>query len=139
MIHQVLLFPLETTPSNEDQPLYETVSNKLLVPAPDLLAQLKGYTSSDAFKCAIQNATPENEEKAWRTVLPTVDMLRSFYQYTSELRKSSYDSHIHIVLTTNLIYSEGRGQSSEALIGAMPRQYSIRATSWPHQGIGADL
>ncbi|KAI8340443.1 hypothetical protein BC941DRAFT_417251 [Chlamydoabsidia padenii] len=80
-------FDLEkTTPTNDDRPLHKAISTKLLVPAPVLLAQLKGYTSSDAFKSAIENATPENEEKAWQTVLPTVDMLRSFYHYTSELQ-----------------------------------------------------
>ncbi|CAO3592039.1 unnamed protein product [Absidia cylindrospora] len=78
----------KTTPSSEDRDIYEELSSKLLVPAPHLLAQLKGYSPSDTFKSAIENATTENEEMAWRTVLPTVEMLRSFYQYASELQNS---------------------------------------------------
>jgi hypothetical protein len=67
--------------------LYEELNAKLVTPTPQLLAQLKEYTPSDAFKAAIEHATPENEEKAWQTVLPTVEMLRTFHNYASELRK----------------------------------------------------
>ncbi|ORZ19602.1 hypothetical protein BCR42DRAFT_435458 [Absidia repens] len=80
-------FDIETaTPTNDDRELYEELSRKLVAPTPNLLEQLKGYTPSDAFKLAIENATPENEKRAWQTVLPTVEMLRSFHEYASELQ-----------------------------------------------------
>ncbi|KAI9303947.1 hypothetical protein BJ944DRAFT_267589 [Cunninghamella echinulata] len=80
-------FDIETsTPSAEDKALYDELFERLVSRTPTLLEQLKSYAPSDTFKAAIENATPENEEKAWQTVLPTVEMLRSFHQYASELQ-----------------------------------------------------
>ncbi|CAO3611442.1 unnamed protein product [Cunninghamella blakesleeana] len=80
-------FDIETsTPSAEDRALYDELYQRLVLSTPTLLEQLKSYAPSDAFKTAIENATPENEEKAWQTVLPTVDMLRAFHQYATELQ-----------------------------------------------------
>ncbi|KAI8074705.1 hypothetical protein BC940DRAFT_230821 [Gongronella butleri] len=74
------------TPSSEDRALYEDLHCKLVAPTPVLLGNLRGYTPSDVFKTAIENATHENEERAWNTVLPTVDMLRTFHAYSKELQ-----------------------------------------------------
>ncbi|KAI8336602.1 hypothetical protein BC941DRAFT_376424 [Chlamydoabsidia padenii] len=76
----------KTTPSNEDRKIYEELYAKLVAPTTQLLNQLKEYTPSDAVKAAIENASTENEEKAWQTLLPTIEMIRSFYQYASELQ-----------------------------------------------------
>ncbi|ORX57483.1 DUF1394-domain-containing protein [Hesseltinella vesiculosa] len=74
------------TPSSQDQSLYEDLHHTLVEPCPALLGQLKSYAPSDAFKTAIEQATPENEEKAWNAALPTVNMLRLFYSYSRQLQ-----------------------------------------------------
>lgn len=60
----------------------------LVQPNSSLLKSLKEYKpASDSIRNAIAQPTIENEDKAWNAVLPTVDMLRQFYHYSSELGK----------------------------------------------------
>lgn len=60
----------------------------LVQPNTTLLKSLKEYkAASDSIRKAIATPNAENEEIAWKAVLPTVDMLTAFYNYSSELGK----------------------------------------------------
>ncbi|KAI8144311.1 hypothetical protein BJV82DRAFT_609055 [Fennellomyces sp. T-0311] len=82
-------FDIENTiVSTEESHLYEELSALLVQPGPSLLASLRNYTSASAeVRTAIASPTPENEDIAWRAVLPIVDMLREFHDYSSDLRE----------------------------------------------------
>ncbi|CDH55283.1 protein fam49b isoform 1 [Lichtheimia corymbifera JMRC:FSU:9682] len=76
-------------PSAEESELYNQLSILLVQPAPDLLGSLRSYRSaSELIREAIASPTTENENRAWDAVLPTVDMLRDFYEYASELEEN---------------------------------------------------
>ncbi|KAI7849889.1 hypothetical protein BDC45DRAFT_263917 [Circinella umbellata] len=76
-------------PSPDEADLYNQLTVLLVQPAPSLLESLKNYRSaSDFIRDAIASPTPENEDKAWDAVSPTVDMLRDFYEYASELEEN---------------------------------------------------
>ncbi|KAI9496588.1 hypothetical protein BDB00DRAFT_758067 [Zychaea mexicana] len=77
-----------TTVSTEESQLYEELSALLVQPGPSLLTSLRNYTSaSTEVRTAIASPTQENEDIAWRAVLPIVDMLREIYGYSSDLRE----------------------------------------------------
>ncbi|KAI7871573.1 hypothetical protein BDF14DRAFT_1762477 [Spinellus fusiger] len=82
-------FDIETaTPSTDELSLYNQLSELLVQPGPRLLQVLGQYTSgSTLIRDAIATPNPENENKAWEAVLPTVDMLRDFYDYAGDLGK----------------------------------------------------
>lgn len=70
----------------------------LVQPAPDLLGSLRSYRSaSELIRETIASPTTENENRAWDAVLPTVDMLRDFYEYASELGKIKLINHFYFV------------------------------------------
>ncbi|KAI8083381.1 uncharacterized protein B0P05DRAFT_578686 [Gilbertella persicaria] len=76
------------TPSSEEMETYKQLYKMLVEPNPTLLAKLNNYKpASDLIRNAIANSSTENEDKAWKAVLPTVDMLRDFYSYSSELER----------------------------------------------------
>ncbi|KAI9315814.1 hypothetical protein BX666DRAFT_1878434 [Dichotomocladium elegans] len=76
-------------PSAEEADLYNHLSSLLVLPMPDLLKSLQAYRpASEMIRDAIAFPTPENENKAWDAVLPTVDMLRDFFEYASELEEN---------------------------------------------------
>ncbi|KAI8148379.1 hypothetical protein BJV82DRAFT_591917 [Fennellomyces sp. T-0311] len=76
-------------PSPEESELYNQLAALLVQPAPTLLGSLKQYRpASDLIRDAIASPTPDNEDKAWDAVLPTVDMLRDFYEYASEIEEN---------------------------------------------------
>ena len=82
---------IDAKPSPDEADLYNQLTALLVQPAPSLLESLKNYRSaSDFIRDAIASPTPENEDKAWDAVSPTVDMLRDFYEYASELGKYYY-------------------------------------------------
>ncbi|GAA5815522.1 hypothetical protein MFLAVUS_009034 [Mucor flavus] len=78
----------EATPLSEELGDYNQLLTLLVQPNSTLLKSLKEYKpASDCIRNAIAQPTAENEDKAWNAVLPTVDMLREFYNYSSELER----------------------------------------------------
>ncbi|KAI8384265.1 uncharacterized protein BYT42DRAFT_511694 [Radiomyces spectabilis] len=85
-----LNFDIENaTPSTDELQLYNQLTALLVKPGPALLASLKNYTSaSELIREAIATPNPENENRAWDAVLPTVDVLREFYDYAADLKEN---------------------------------------------------
>lgn len=69
--------------------IYNELYTLLVQPNAGLLKTLEQYNpASDYIRNAIATPNEENEDKAWNAVLPTVDMLREFYSFSSELGKN---------------------------------------------------
>jgi len=72
-------------PSEEEQQIYDEV-HKVLVNGPDILEHLFKYEGCEEFiRKAITTPGPETEEAAWNAVLPAVDQLLEFYQFSVAL------------------------------------------------------
>lgn len=55
---------------------------------PGILERLSGYQGCEEFiRKAITNPGPESEEEAWEAVLPAVDELKEFYDFSLELEE----------------------------------------------------
>ena len=58
----------------------------MLSRGPEILDQLKNYKGCEEFiRKAITTPNAENEEEAWKAVLPAVDKLQGFFDFASEL------------------------------------------------------
>ncbi|KAI8369125.1 hypothetical protein EDC96DRAFT_503933 [Choanephora cucurbitarum] len=76
------------SPSTEEKAIYNELYNILVEPNSRLLEKLGQYRpASEPIRHAIASPSNENEDKAWNAVLPTVEMLREFYSYSSELER----------------------------------------------------
>ncbi|KAI8370011.1 hypothetical protein BD560DRAFT_370500 [Blakeslea trispora] len=76
------------SPSTEERAIYTELYNILVEPNSRLLERLRQYSpASEQIRHAIASPSSENEDKAWNAVLPTVEMLREFYSYSSELER----------------------------------------------------
>jgi len=74
-------------PSDEEQELHSTVAN-VLNKSPQILDKLLKYTGCEEFiRKAISNPGPETEDAAWEAVLPAVDQLQQFYDFSIELEQ----------------------------------------------------
>jgi hypothetical protein len=74
-------------PSDEEQELHTTVAD-VLNKSPQILDKLLKYTGCEEFiRKAITNPGPETEDAAWEAVLPAVDQLQQFYDYSMELEQ----------------------------------------------------
>jgi hypothetical protein len=72
-------------PSDEEQEIYDVVA-KVLNEVPDILARLKDYKGcEDSIRRAITTPNEANEQMAWDAVLPAVEQLKEFYEFSSEL------------------------------------------------------
>jgi len=73
-------------PSSEDEKLvYETVA-AVLVKGPSILEKLKSYAGcEEAIRKAITTPGAETEEAAWNAVVPAVEQLKEFYDFSLEL------------------------------------------------------
>lgn len=81
-----MLCKIDARPSSEELGIYNQLHALLVQPNSNLLKILKEYKpASDEIRNAIATPNQENEDKAWNTILPTVDALREFYSYSSEL------------------------------------------------------
>lgn len=80
-------FDIETaTPTTEELEIYTELHGLLIDPRANLLSSFKRYEpASDAIRDAIASPSSDNEDKAWEAVIPTVNMLRTFYGYSSDL------------------------------------------------------
>jgi len=72
-------------PVEEEQELHATVAD-VLNKSPQILDRLLKYTGCEEFiRKAITNPGPESEDAAWEAVLPAVDQLQQFYDFSIEL------------------------------------------------------
>jgi len=74
-------------PSEEEAELHSTVAD-VLNKSPQILDRLLKYTGCEEFiRKAITNPGPETEDAAWDAVLPAVDQLQQFYDFSLELEQ----------------------------------------------------
>jgi len=72
-------------PSDEEREIHTTV-NSVLVKGPAILDRLFKYEGCEEFiRKAITQPGAETEESAWNAVLPAVDQLQEFYDFSLEL------------------------------------------------------
>jgi len=75
-------------PSDEEKELHATVA-AVLNKGPVILDRLFHYDGCEEFiRKAITTPGPETEESAWNAVLPAVDQLQEFYDFSLELEAS---------------------------------------------------
>jgi len=72
-------------PNDAEKEIYNQVA-AVLTKAPGILEKLSGYTGcEDYIRKAITTPGPENEDAAWAAVVPAVEQLREFYDFSLEL------------------------------------------------------
>lgn len=75
-------------PSDEEKEIHGTVS-AVLDKGPQVLEKLFKYDGCEEYiRKAITTPGPETEEAAWNAVLPAVDQLQEFYDFSLELESS---------------------------------------------------
>jgi len=75
------------TPSDEERELWTSI-NEVLKSAPELLERLTNYQGCEEFiRKAITTNEKEAEDAAWDAVVPAVDELREFYEYSTKLER----------------------------------------------------
>jgi len=71
----------------EEKEVYEA-TRQCLDKAPEILGSLEKYEGcEDLIKNAIQNPSPEAVEAAWEALLPHIDKLKEYYDYSLELEE----------------------------------------------------
>ncbi|GAN08339.1 FAM49 family protein [Mucor ambiguus] len=94
-------------PISEELGVYNELHALLVQPNSNLLNILKEYKpASDEIRNAIATPNQENEDKAWNAILPTVDALREFYSYSSELERG-------IPMLLNVLCKDGGGTTKD--------------------------
>jgi len=72
-------------PSDEERALYDSVT-QVLEKGPIVLDKLLKYDGCEEYiRKAITNPGPETEDAAWQAVLPAVDQLQEFYDFSLQL------------------------------------------------------
>jgi len=90
----------KATPSDEEKVLHETVA-EVLNKAPNILDRLRKYAGCEEYiRKAITTPGPETEDAAWEAVLPAVDQLQQFYDFSLEL--GAYNLHF---ITNNTLFT----------------------------------
>lgn len=85
---QELFIDFENAEPSEAEREIHTDVNKVLEKGPAILDKLFKYEGCEEFiRKAITTPSPETEEAAWKAVLPAVDQLQEFYDYSLELEK----------------------------------------------------
>jgi len=75
-------------PRGADKDEYKEISGSLK-DGPEILNKLKSFKGcGDYIREAITTPSPENEEAAWAAVVPSVDILKEFYEYSLAVEKS---------------------------------------------------
>eukprot|EP01121_Diplochlamys_sp_Union-15-3_P018407 TRINITY_DN6685_c0_g1_i1.p1 TRINITY_DN6685_c0_g1~~TRINITY_DN6685_c0_g1_i1.p1 ORF type:complete len:312 (+),score=40.90 TRINITY_DN6685_c0_g1_i1:25-960(+) len=73
--------------TEEERQIFEAVAASL-DKAPDILEQLFGYTGCEEhIRKAITTPGPETEKAAWDAILPAVEQLQKFYEFSLELEQ----------------------------------------------------
>jgi len=74
-------------PSEEEQQLHATVA-EVMERSTSIIESLLKYTGCEEYiRKAITNPGPETEDAAWEAVLPSVDQLQQFYEFSIELEQ----------------------------------------------------
>lgn len=82
---QIFLDFDNAVPSPKEQDLWNEI-HLILQIGPQILDQLKAYSGCEAYiRSAISAPSPETEDAAWNKLLPCVDQLRDFYEYSLKL------------------------------------------------------
>jgi hypothetical protein len=75
-------------PSSEEEREIHGAVAAVLSKGPEILEHLTSYPGCEEFiRKAITNPGPENEEAAWNSVLPAVDQLKEFYDFSLSLEE----------------------------------------------------
>ena len=75
-------------PETDEEKEIHSMIAAVLDKGPDILERLSGYTGCEEFiRKAITNPSAETEEEAWNEVLPAVDQLKEFYDFSLELEE----------------------------------------------------
>jgi len=75
-------------PNGEEEKALFEQNNKILTKSPFMLEKLSNYKGcADSIRKAITAPTPESESEAFDAVLPCVETLREFYEYSIELEQ----------------------------------------------------
>lgn len=83
----VLNFEGAKPSSEEEEQIYTQVA-AVLDKGPQILEQLTNYPGCEEhIRKAITSPGPENEDAAWNAVLPAVDQLKEFYDFSLELEE----------------------------------------------------
>jgi hypothetical protein len=65
--------------------VYEDVA-KYLQSTELLLTEVTSFKGCDALiKASISNSSPDAEEQCWRALLPSVDILKTFFDFSEDL------------------------------------------------------
>jgi len=81
----VLDFENAKPESEEEQAIHAAVA-AVLNKGPQILKELSTYSGCEEFiRKAITSPGPETEEAAWKAVLPAVEQLKKFYDFSQEL------------------------------------------------------
>jgi len=71
--------------TDDERAIYDAIA-QVLDRAPEILDKLTNYTGCEEhIRKAITNPGPETEDEAWLAVLPAVEQLKEFYDYSQEL------------------------------------------------------
>jgi len=63
----------------------------IVAKSPEILQKLSEYKGcGEEIREAINKPTEENEEKAWNAILPAVDELKEFYDFSSEISTQAF-------------------------------------------------
>ncbi|KAK5574939.1 hypothetical protein RB653_010193 [Dictyostelium firmibasis] len=82
---QIFLDFENAQPSDDERELHKTVG-EVLNRGPAIIDKLLAYAGCNEFiRRAITNPGPETEDAAWEAVLPSVDQLQEFYDFSLEL------------------------------------------------------
>mmetsp|Transcript_36704 Transcript_36704/g.57648 ORF Transcript_36704/g.57648 Transcript_36704/m.57648 type:complete len:313 (-) Transcript_36704:197-1135(-) len=99
-------FP-NVAPTGDEQALWEKVDGVVSRGA-DVLAKLAEYKGcGEEIRQAISQPTEENEERAWTAILPAVDQLKEFYDYSSEISSEAF-----VLLVTELCKEDPKASIS---------------------------
>ncbi|KAI8884724.1 DUF1394-domain-containing protein [Backusella circina FSU 941] len=83
-----LISKANATPLSDELDIYNELFALLVQPNAHLLSLLQNYKSaSEEIRIAISTPSDQNEKNALEAVSPTIDMLRQFYEYSSDLEK----------------------------------------------------
>nr|BAN37738.1 hypothetical protein, conserved [Entamoeba histolytica] len=73
-------------PSPEEQELYSSVE-QCLQKSSKILQEISEYKGcEDLIRKAISQVSPENEEECWKALIPRVDVLYEFYEFSNQLK-----------------------------------------------------
>lgn len=84
-----IFIDLETAKvSPSEQAVYDEV-HSVLIKSAQILAELQAYSGCEKFiREAMSTPSPDAEEAAWNAVLPAVEQLKTFYDFSNELHAS---------------------------------------------------